>query len=82
MRDWTVNSIHLCERGGGFVLPEHKILAVLNGKPAGMSSAEIGEATGLWSGTLYPALTKLERAGKVIGEWEKGDYPRRRIYRV
>jgi DNA-binding PadR family transcriptional regulator len=62
--------------------PEQKILATLSDKMGGMSSAEIGKASGLWSASLYPALSRLEREGKVISEWEEGDYPRRRIYRL
>lgn len=61
--------------------PEQKILAALSEKPEGMSGAEIGEASGLWSAVLYPALSRLEHEGKVISEWAEGDYPRRRIYR-
>jgi DNA-binding PadR family transcriptional regulator len=61
--------------------PEQKILNALADKPAGMSGAEIGKTIGLGSGTLYPALSRLEHEGKVISEWEQGDYPRRRIYR-
>jgi len=64
------------------VTTEQKILGVLADKQAGMSSAEIGKTTGLSTATLYPALMALEHNGKVISEWEEGDYPRRRIYRL
>ena len=33
---------------------------------------DILEATGLTSGTIYPALEKLERLGLVESEWEDG----------
>ena len=45
--------------------PEQKILAALSDKMGGMSSAEIGKASGLWSASLYPALSKLEHDGKL-----------------
>jgi PadR family transcriptional regulator, regulatory protein PadR len=38
---------------------------------------------GLGSGTVYPILERLERAGWITGVWEKGqptDRPRRRLY--
>src|SRR5450756_1426405 len=47
---------------------------------------EIMEATGLPSGTVYPALRRLERDGLVSSKWEseevalKGQRPARRYY--
>jgi PadR family transcriptional regulator, regulatory protein PadR len=51
----------------------------------GRSGAEIVRATGVGSGTLYPSLARLERAGWLKGEWEAIDpsaegRPRRRFY--
>ncbi|TNB48142.1 PadR family transcriptional regulator [Martelella lutilitoris] len=51
------------------------------------SGAEISKATGLASGSLYPILMRLERAGWLHSEWEAGDpkalgRPRRRYYKL
>jgi DNA-binding PadR family transcriptional regulator len=48
---------------------------------------ELMHATGQASGTLYPILTRLHRAGWVAGEWESADAseigrPPRRYYRL
>jgi PadR family transcriptional regulator len=43
----------------------------------------ICEQAGLGSGTVYPVLERLERAGWIAGRWEIGqptDRPRRRFY--
>jgi transcriptional regulator len=34
------------------------------------------------TGTIYPALHRLERAGLVTGSWSKGNGRRRRFYRL
>lgn len=52
-----------------------------------VSGAEIGRATKLASGTLYPILLRLEEAGWVKSRWEVGDphklgRPRRRLYKI
>ena len=52
-----------------------------------LSGAEIGRATGLASGTLYPLLIRLEKAGWLTSAWEVADpqalgRPRRRFYRL
>ena len=49
------------------------------------SGTEISKVTGLGSGTLYPLLAKLEKAGWLTAEWEVIDEreagrPRRRYY--
>lgn len=47
---------------------------------------DIMEACGLPSGTVYPALRRLEKAGKLASSWESDDEareagrPRRRVY--
>jgi DNA-binding PadR family transcriptional regulator len=48
---------------------------------------EIGAATGLPSGTIYPILARLENLGWVRSDWEDIDpkaagRPRRRYYRI
>ena len=52
-----------------------------------LSGAEISRATKLLSGTLYPILFRLERAGWLESRWENNDpkllgRPRRRFYSV
>jgi DNA-binding PadR family transcriptional regulator len=52
-----------------------------------LSGAEIGRAKKLASGTLYPILFRLEKAGWLQSRWETGDAsalgrPRRRLYRL
>jgi PadR family transcriptional regulator PadR len=52
-----------------------------------ISGAEVARATKLASGTLYPILLRLEKAGWVESHWETGDphklgRPRRRLYRI
>lgn len=39
-----------------------------------------GGALDLPTGTIYPALHRLERAGLVAGEWERAGGRRRRVY--
>jgi PadR family transcriptional regulator, regulatory protein PadR len=43
---------------------------------------EIMEVSGLASGTVYPALRRLEREGALASKWEDapGQGPRRRVY--
>lgn len=49
---------------------------------------QIMEVSGLASGTVYPALRRLERAGKVRSAWEaegearEAGRPRRRVYHL
>lgn len=65
-----------------------KVLALLTaGVEPEMSGADIGRATKLASGTLYPILFRLEQAHWVESHWEAGDArklgrPRRRFYRI
>lgn len=68
--------------------PTLKVLRFLLEKPrAGLSGAQISKVTKVGSGTLYPILARLEKAGWVAGEWESIDprqagRPRRRFYRL
>jgi PadR family transcriptional regulator, regulatory protein PadR len=65
-----------------------KALSALMSSPRNeLSGADIGRATGLPSGTLYPILLRLEDAGWLASRWETEDptalgRPRRRFYRV
>lgn len=66
--------------------PTLKVLAELSANPSS-SGAEIAKATKLASGTLYPLLIRLEKAGWVDSQWETGEpsvlgRPRRRFYRL
>ncbi|MEH7905446.1 MULTISPECIES: PadR family transcriptional regulator [Rhizobium] len=61
--------------------------AVMAHRVSGASGAVIAKETGLASGSLYPILKRLEDAGWLSSEWEKGDpselgRPRRRFYNV
>jgi PadR family transcriptional regulator PadR len=51
------------------------------------AGSEILKQTGMLSGTLYPILMRLERAGWLESEWEQLDAseagrPRKRLYRL
>lgn len=45
-------------------------------------SARTDGSLGLPTGTVYPALRRLERAGWIEGEWSTVDGSRRRTYRL
>jgi DNA-binding PadR family transcriptional regulator len=68
--------------------PTLKVLAALLASTRDeLSGAEIGRATKLASGSLYPILLRLEGAGWLESRWETEDpkalgRPRRRFYRV
>ena len=68
--------------------PTLKVLgALLSSGQVELSGAEISRATKLASGTLYPILFRLERAGWLESRWEEDDpkalgRPRRRLYHV
>ena len=65
-----------------------KLLGALLASPSTeMSGAEIGRESKLPSGTLYPILLRLEKAGWLLSRWEADDprelgRPRRRYYRL
>ncbi len=51
------------------------------------SGADIQKATGVFSGTLYPALLRFESAGMLKSRWENVDprkvgRPRKRLYEI
>jgi len=52
-----------------------------------IAGADIMKSAGISSGTLYPILLRLERAGVLASRWEKDTpqdlgRPRRRLYRI
>ena len=65
-----------------------KVLGTLmNNSPDALSGAEIGRVTRLKSGTLYPILLRLEKAGWLESFWESETpeelgRPRRRFYQL
>jgi DNA-binding PadR family transcriptional regulator len=65
-----------------------KVVAALLAEPdAARYGLQLMQDTGLPSGTLYPILVRLERAGWVTSEWEQADpvaegRPARRYYRL
>jgi DNA-binding PadR family transcriptional regulator len=66
--------------------PTLKIIGQFIAAPQeGLSGADIAKATGVSSGTLYPVLFRLEKAGWFESKWESVDpsevgRPRRRLY--
>ena len=68
--------------------PTIKVLgALMSSGQCEISGADIARATKLASGTLYPILFRLERAGWVESRWEscnpeESGRPRRRLYQV
>jgi DNA-binding PadR family transcriptional regulator len=69
-------------------VPVAKVLAALLSEPtADRYGLDLMKATGLPSGTLYPILVRLERAGWLRAHWEDVDpvragRPARRYYRL
>jgi PadR family transcriptional regulator len=65
-----------------------KVLKVLMDDPAHQRyGLEIGRASGLPSGSIYPLLMRLERSGWLTSAWEDVDpkqagRPRRRLYQL
>ncbi len=68
--------------------PTLKVLGQLMSAPlTGLSGADVSKATGISSGTLYPILFRLEKAGWLSSEWEEVDpsavgRPRKRLYQL
>jgi PadR family transcriptional regulator, regulatory protein PadR len=68
--------------------PVLKVLReLISSNQEGISGADIGRATRLASGTLYPILFRLEKSGWVQSKWERVEpslvkRPRRRLYRL
>jgi DNA-binding PadR family transcriptional regulator len=68
--------------------PTLKVLGeLLAAPPDGIAGADLSKTTGIPSGTLYPILFRMERAGWLSSEWEQIDpseagRPRKRFYRL
>jgi PadR family transcriptional regulator PadR len=69
----------------------HQTLRVLkvflDGPMEGLAGSDIWRALGLFTGTVYPILLRLEGAGWLKGDWEKLPpselgRPRKRIYQL
>jgi hypothetical protein len=69
-------------------LPMLQVLEAFLENPAEqLCGWDVQQRTGFASGTLYPILLRLERAGWLISRWESIDpssagRPRRRLYRL
>jgi DNA-binding PadR family transcriptional regulator len=65
-----------------------KVLRVfMNGSTRGIAGSDIWKETGMLSGSLYPILARLEKAGWLESWWEDIDpkeagRPRKRLYRL
>lgn len=62
---------------------EWKVMEALREGTDRASGRQLSEATHLWSGELYPAISSLEAKGLVTSEWEEalaGREHRRRLY--
>lgn len=65
-----------------------KVLRVFMESPnAGLAGSDIWKATKMFSGTLYPILLRLEKAGWLKSWWEEVDpseagRPRKRLYQL
>src|SRR5882724_453416 len=60
------------------------VLSILMGTADAVAGSAIAAQSHLASGSLYPILIRLEKAGWIKSEWEDGDgpKPRRRLYSV
>jgi PadR family transcriptional regulator, regulatory protein PadR len=59
----------------------------LDGPKDGLAGSDIWKVLGLFTGTVYPILLRLETAGWLKGSWEKATAeelgrPRKRIYQL
>ncbi|MDT3447013.1 helix-turn-helix transcriptional regulator [Pseudofrankia sp. BMG5.37] len=76
------------QSGPRITLPTVAVLRVMLGDPTGDHyGLALAESTGFPSGTIYPVLARLEKAGWLASFWEDGDpvaleRPRRRLYRL
>lgn len=62
-----------------------RVLTVLLTDASNLSGYPICRSAGVSSGSVYPLLSRLEREGLIVGEWERPDpdgQPRRRFYRL
>ncbi len=76
------------DRGPQLTAQTLKVLGtLLNNSPDALPGSEIGRITRLKSGTLYPILFRLEKAGWLESFWESETpqelgRPRRRFYQL
>jgi DNA-binding PadR family transcriptional regulator len=66
---------------------DDRILSIIRNSPSGISGAKIWYGLGRWRKwwvtlSIYPALARLERAGRIKGVWVDEPYPRRRLYHI
>jgi len=78
----------MTERDPRMSLQTLKILGLLLNQPReSLAGSDIGRETGMLSGTLYPILLRLEKAGWLSSEWEAlepsaAGRPRKRLYQL
>lgn len=83
--DWITRSHGNCDIIGEHMKPIDRIHNLLSiASPMWIRSSAIIEICGLWSGTAYVALAKLEKIGLIESCWEdeKAPPPRHRQYRL
>lgn len=51
-------------------------------RPSKASGFPIMRLAGLGAARTYAALARLESRGQISGQWEPGEAPRRRLYKV
>jgi hypothetical protein len=62
---------------------EEKVVAAIGKlRPSQASAPTISRLAHIRLRKVYGVLTRLERAGRIAGDWTEGPQPRRRIYRV
>ena len=65
-----------------------RVLRLFDEQPTlSLAGSDVSKRTGMLSGTIYPILMRLERAGWLSSQWENLDpshagRPRRRLYRL
>ena len=65
-----------------------RVLRLFEEQPkVSLAGSDISKQTGMLSGTIYPIMMRLERAGWLSSQWENLDpsdagRPRRRLYRL
>ncbi len=57
-----------------------RLLELCAGRP--VYGLTLMDVTGMGPGRFYPAIRRLERCGLVVGSWQPGPVPRRRMYEL
>lgn len=73
------------EELGRLTKPTKAVITSLETYPTGVWGLALAKELGLFTGTIYPILARLENLGWVVGYWELDDSrqgPRRRYYRL